>query len=158
MASGFYLIALVCLTTGLWINAAHAESCKACPTGWTPFGDHCYAFHFSHKDWADAEVSCVKLGGNLASVHSKEQYDFLKTLIRTLTGGDPQTWVGGYDAVKEGVWLWSDGSSFADFKFWGPTQPSNYRGMENCMELNWRGAINDIGCNARLHYVCGMRL
>lgn len=48
------------------------------------------------------QVSCVHLGGNLASVHSKGEYDFLKHLVRTTTGGDPETWVGGYDAAKVG--------------------------------------------------------
>ncbi|XP_034552304.1 galactose-specific lectin nattectin-like [Notolabrus celidotus] len=163
MASGLYLVAVVCLTGGLWIGAdaaVSADGCKSCPAEWTQFGDHCYMYNFSPKDWADAEVSCVNHGGNLASVHTKEQYDFIRSVIKTATGGEAQTWVGGYDAAKEGVWLWSDGSKFEKFtfKFWGPHEPSNYQGKENCLEINFRGSANDIACNAKLGYMCGMGL
>ncbi|KAK2851135.1 hypothetical protein Q5P01_007411 [Channa striata] len=143
MASDLFVIVLLCLTSQLWTGANaqiqdefDEEFCKRCPSGWTQFGDHCYVFNFIAKDWADAEVACIGVGGNLASVHTKEQYTFIKDMIKRLTGANTSTWVGGHDAAKDGAWLWSDGSKF-DFKLWPAGKPS--KGQENCMELNSKG-------------------
>ncbi|XP_045912907.1 galactose-specific lectin nattectin-like [Micropterus dolomieu] len=79
-------------------------------------------------------------------------------MIGKVTGVDKPTWVGGYDTAKEGVWLWSDGSKF-DFKGWSAGD-SNSGGKENCMDINngGRDYINDVSCDMRISFVCGMRL
>ena len=40
------------------------------------------------------------MGGNLASVHSTDEYRFIQELIREHTGGTPRPWIGGYDAAQ----------------------------------------------------------
>ncbi|KAF3696632.1 Galactose-specific lectin nattectin [Channa argus] len=163
MLSDLCVIVLLCFTSGLWTGAntqiqdGFEDFCERCPTGWTQFGDHCYVFYFDAKEWAEAEVACIDIGGNLASIHTKEQYTFIKDMIKRLTGKDGPTWVGGHDAVKEGVWLWSDGSKF-DFKLWPAGEPNNARGVEHCMELNYRDKPNDTICQIKKSYVCGKRL
>uniref|UniRef100_UPI0037E93347 galactose-specific lectin nattectin-like n=1 Tax=Semicossyphus pulcher TaxID=241346 RepID=UPI0037E93347 len=144
MASGLYFIAFVCLSSGLWIGADGKQDldeccCKKCPPGLTKIGNNCYLYQSAAKDWTDAEVSCVSVGGNLASVHNKVQYDGIRSLIKKATGKDARTWIGGSDSMKEGVWLWSDGSKFA-FKFWGPHEPNNAQKKEHCLELNFKAS------------------
>ncbi|XP_026223365.2 galactose-specific lectin nattectin-like [Anabas testudineus] len=145
MASALCFVVLLCLTCGLWTGAnaqakeqPEEDCCLRCPAGWTQFGDHCYIFQFTPKDWADAETTCVAIAGNLAAVHTKEQYTFIKDMIKRSTGSDVETWIGGEDATKEGVWLWSDGSKF-DFKLWPAGEPNNAGGAENCLEMNYNG-------------------
>ncbi|KAF3696633.1 Galactose-specific lectin nattectin [Channa argus] len=168
MAPGLYFIVLLCLTSGLWANPDSVgegpsvsfeddECCRRCPSGWTEFGNRCYMFYFENKDWADAEVACIAVSGNLASVHSKEQYTFITDMIKRSTGTDVQTWVGGHDAAKEGVWLWSDGSKF-DYKFWGKGEPNNTGGAENCLGINYNGSGNDITCQSKKSFVCAKNL
>ncbi|XP_070766776.1 galactose-specific lectin nattectin-like [Enoplosus armatus] len=165
MASALHFIAALCLTSGLWIRAnAHGETqsdncCETCPPGWTAFGHHCYMFHHSEKQWADAESFCTSLGGNLASLHTTAEYKFLRELIHRVTGSHKVTWVGGNDAAKERVWLWSDGSKF-DFKGWAKREPNNSGGKENCMEINFRGKdyVNDSNCHEKRSFVCGKHL
>ncbi|XP_020511230.2 galactose-specific lectin nattectin-like [Labrus bergylta] len=162
MASGLKLIPLLCLTSGLWaavVYGNHSGSCKTCPSGWTQFDGSCYMFHFRDMDWADAERYCTTVGGNLASVHNKEEYTFLKTTLQAVAGKQLAVWLGGYDAVKEGVWLWSDGTFF-DFKLWFKGEPNNYTGHENCMEMNFRGReyVNDSNCNVKRSFFCEKRL
>uniref|UniRef100_A0A3Q3QX77 C-type lectin domain-containing protein n=1 Tax=Monopterus albus TaxID=43700 RepID=A0A3Q3QX77_MONAL len=151
MASGLHFIVLLCLSCGLWIgeigeakpsdaDCCVYDCCKTCPEGWTWFGDYCYKFNFSELDWADAEVACIAAGGNLASIHTKDHYDFVKGLIKTSAGSDKQTWVGGTNAVKEAVWLWTDGSKFEN-KLWEPRQPSKGHGVEHCLVLNYLGKM-----------------
>ncbi|XP_074538583.1 galactose-specific lectin nattectin-like [Halichoeres trimaculatus] len=147
------LIALLCVSTGLWIGAD--ASCKACPAGWTQFESHCYLFQHSAMAWADAEKHCTTLGANLVSLHSKEQHAFLQNTLRNMAGKLVNIWVGGYDAVKEGVWLWSDGNHF-DFKSWSPGEPNDYNRQEDCMEMNFLGRdnINDNTCSKSRSFFC----
>ncbi|WP_436443539.1 galactose-specific lectin nattectin-like [Plectropomus leopardus] len=166
MASSLFLIAVFCLASGLWIGA-NAQSddfccddCKQCPDGWTGFRDNCYKYNHAKKDWADAERFCIGQGGNLASIHNKEELHFVENLIFTATNRNDQTFVGGHDTVKEGVWLWSNGSPF-DYKgIWGKGQPSNGGSSksEHCLELNWNGAPNDVNCHVAKPFVCGIKL
>ncbi|XP_043959614.1 ladderlectin-like [Gambusia affinis] len=99
---------------------------------------------------------CTALGANLASFHSHSEYMFLKNLVKTVRRSWDRTWVGGYDAVKERLWLWSDGSNF-DYIQWGRGEPNNQGGRENCMEINLKGPtqyVNDEGCSRRNFFIC----
>ena len=48
------------------------------------------------------QLHCLAIGGNLASVHSIDEYSFIQELIREHTEGTPRTWIGGCDAAQ--VW------------------------------------------------------
>ncbi|XP_041654465.1 ladderlectin-like [Cheilinus undulatus] len=99
---------------------------------------------------------CTSLGGNLASIQTSEEYTFIRDMIKKTTKSHKETWVGGYDAPKEGVWLWSDGSQFV-FTDWARGEPNNRWG-EDCMEINFRGRdyINDADCRLEKCLVCAM--
>ncbi|XP_070695380.1 galactose-specific lectin nattectin-like [Pempheris klunzingeri] len=163
MAAGLHFIALLCLAGGLWIgaNADPSEeccvTCKTCPTGWTQFGDHCYLYHNDEKNWPDAEVACIGLGANLASIPNKAVHEFLKQIILTATNYQRRTWAGGHDTIKEGLWMWTDGSRF-DFKLWLTGEPNNGHKREHCLELNYLGGPNDVHCSERKPFICGKRL
>ncbi|XP_062283172.1 galactose-specific lectin nattectin-like [Scomber scombrus] len=133
--------------------------CHVCPPGWTQFGNHCYMFNHVEKDWADAEHACTSHGGNLASLPNTKVYNFIRAIIHASTGKHTITWVGGYDATKDGVWLWSDGSKF-DFKGWHSGEPNNAGGHENCMEINFREKdfVNDVNCGFKRSFICGKSL
>ncbi|XP_018538385.1 galactose-specific lectin nattectin [Lates calcarifer] len=160
MASGLHFIVLLCLTSGLWIGADaecghQTDDCDdACPSGWTEFCSRCYKFQAAEKDWADAEKTCTFLGGNLASIPNEKVYRFLRELVFEAVNSHKRTWVGGYDAVKEGVWLWSDGNIF-DFNLWHQGEPNNLGG-EHCMEINLGGNdfINDQNCRDQKPFIC----
>ncbi|XP_030012950.1 galactose-specific lectin nattectin-like [Sphaeramia orbicularis] len=155
MASTLFVIAFLC---GLWIEANAqtdpGDFCQECPPGWTTFDKRCYLFHKQEKDWADAERTCTSLGANLASIRNAGVYKFLRQMILRVTGSNKKTWAGGYDAPKEGVWLWSDGFHF-DFKAWPKGEPNNLGG-EHCMEFNLRGKdyVNDAKCTTRNSFIC----
>ncbi|XP_068997833.1 galactose-specific lectin nattectin-like [Embiotoca jacksoni] len=156
MASSFALIVLLGLTAALWsaADALPPGGCSTCPPGWTWFGRRCYLFQNPEKDWADAERFCNSLNGNLASIHSREEYVFIRGLIFKAVKIHKQSWVGGHDEVKEGVWLWSDGSVF-NFNSWGRGQPDNYKGREDCLEINFGGKdFNDGTCSTKKSFVC----
>ncbi|XP_035860301.1 galactose-specific lectin nattectin-like [Sander lucioperca] len=139
MESGFQFTLLLCLSIGLSTPSCYGQtSCPgSCPPGWTQFGSRCFSFNFQGKSWIDAEIFCLSLGGNLASVHSEKEHSLLRDFIRRVTGENKLSWIGGFDSVKEGVWMWSDGSKF-DYKQWAAGQPDNYLG-EHCLQMNYNG-------------------
>jgi len=68
-----------------------------------------------HK-WTEANEMCKRRGMELASLHSKEEQDFLwgKTGVTT--------WIGLRDHAAEGVFAWSDGTPL-DFTSWWDGEP-----------------------------------
>uniref|UniRef100_A0A8C9Z6R9 C-type lectin domain-containing protein n=1 Tax=Sander lucioperca TaxID=283035 RepID=A0A8C9Z6R9_SANLU len=130
----------------------------SCPPGWTQFGSRCFSFNFQGKSWIDAESFCKAAGGNLASVHSEEEHVFLRTFINQVTGAYITSWMGGSDSVQEGVWMWSDGSTF-DYKSWAWGQPDNFLLVEHCLLINYLGINwNDAPCNIILPFLCSKNL
>ncbi|XP_053173895.1 galactose-specific lectin nattectin-like [Scomber japonicus] len=162
MASSLYIIVLLCLTSVLGAEAIAkctkpGHCCEKCPAGWTEVDSRCFMFNFAEKDWSDAEKTCIALGGNLASIRTVEDYNTLREMVNRATGSDKDTWLGGYDAVKEGAWKWSDGSKF-EFSGWFKGEPNNARGTEHCMEMNFRGRdyVNDMTCTELKSFICAM--
>ncbi|XP_068160514.1 galactose-specific lectin nattectin-like [Antennarius striatus] len=164
MASSFYFLVLICLTSGLWMEAnawkCHRknEGCCPCQPGWVFSGKRCFMFIFEKKTWAEAELACIGFGGNLAAIWDEEEYRFVRSLVEKSTGANTTTWVGGHDAPQEGIWHWSSGIKF-NFTLWGPTEPNNRNGKEHCMEINLRGRdhVNDQDCHDKRSFVCAAR-
>ncbi|XP_074525397.1 galactose-specific lectin nattectin-like [Halichoeres trimaculatus] len=124
-----------------------------CPEDWIAYSSRCFQFLNDPKDWSDAEKECIDKGGNLASVRSNE-VAFVKNLVKQLAGGPTRTWLGGYDAVKEGAWKWSNGEKFVFT--WPPGEPNNHMGPEGCMELMHTPPqpFNDAPCNVKKAFLC----
>jgi len=129
--------------------------CSGCPAGWVRFKSSCYkVFSATRAGWmnAEAEIQCRENGGHLASIHSKEENDFVTSLDSGVM------WLGGYDNT-EGSWRWSDGSTFS-FTNWGCGEPYRPQSNEDCMTTNERcggklGLWNDINCSTFItKFVC----
>merc|ERR1711872_359061 len=73
-----------------------------CPIGYTRFGQHCYKYFSSSYYWSSSESECKAEGGHLASVHSLEEDQFLRTLTQY------DFWLGGYPNKEGDGWNWSD--------------------------------------------------
>ncbi|KAK2890968.1 hypothetical protein QQF64_007116 [Cirrhinus molitorella] len=129
-----------------------AMNASACETGWQQFGRNCFKFFSNPMPWMDAELQCLSYGGNLASVHSHNENAFIKLTISKKT-----LWIGGYDAVSEGMWLWSDGTKMK-FKLWRAKEPNNLGGKENCLTMNagTPGKWNDEECTDKFPFVCSI--
>ncbi|MBN3292761.1 LADD protein, partial [Polypterus senegalus] len=81
---------------------------------------------------------CVSLGGNLASVHSSSDNQFITSLIRSRDSHNPTSWLGGSNSELTSSWLWTDGSDW-DFANWNPGEPNNVGGTEHCLHTNFLG-------------------
>ncbi|XP_039631878.1 lectin-like [Polypterus senegalus] len=130
-------------------------SLDSCEPGWTSYFSDCYQYFPMPKTWIDAELYCVSLGGNLASVHSSGDNHFITSLIRRSDSHNPISWLGGSNSVRTSSWLWTDGSEW-DFKNWNPGEPNNGRGIEHCLHTNYDGpgGWNDVNCEYQYPFVC----
>ncbi|XP_023201663.1 type-2 ice-structuring protein-like [Xiphophorus maculatus] len=128
-----------------------------CPSDWTAFNNRCFRFVADAKTWAGAEKNCMSLGGNLASVHSKEDYHQIQTLIFKASRKPSITWIGGSDAQESKIWLWSDGTPMT-YTNWCPGQPNGFF-RQKCIQMNYSKKVcwDDVKCSLKLPSVCVKR-
>lgn len=97
-----------------------------CSTFWYSFQGRCFRYFATQMTWADAELYCVSKGANLVSIHSHEEQNFVRHLIKNVDPSEGFAWIGLTDIQKRGAWMWSDGSA-VDFVLWNiaDTDPNN---------------------------------
>ncbi|KAM4562374.1 galactose-specific lectin nattectin-like [Odontesthes bonariensis] len=164
MASGFNLVFFGFISSLLIVQCRYVQKeddepvPPGCPPGWTQFGSCCFIYYHTAKAWIDAEHVCMGIGGNLASIHSADENLFLSDLVKRVTGVHHLFWVGGFDAVAEGRWQWTDGSDF-NYSNWLSGQPTNHGGKEHCIDINYGGGFwNDLPCHHGRSFICGKKL
>ncbi|KAH8090065.1 hypothetical protein JL720_6362 [Aureococcus anophagefferens] len=109
--------------------------------------------------WADAEATCVSLGGHLATLPDAAASAYESAHFVRARGGCRPAWIGYNDREEEGVWAWADGS-VGGYERWWPGEPDDSangaRGAD-CASMGvdcvhgWRGVADewvDSGCDA----------
>ena len=88
-------------------------SLSACPDGWARNPDlgKCYHYINERLSWSAANERCAALdpeGGaaTLASVRSREENEFILSLVGGDVSGHHGGGIGGTDEAEEGVWRW----------------------------------------------------
>jgi len=152
---------LLCLALGAVSTSAERELAlqrNNCPDFWYSFNGRCYKYIATQMTWIDAELHCVSEGGNLVSIHSQEEENFVKHLIRNFDPAEGVNWIGLTDAQRNDAWLWSDGSE-VNFSSWNPGEPNNSGGSEECVHTNWGTdkKWNDKECSFKYSFVCATR-
>eukprot|EP00092_Neocalanus_flemingeri_P017051 GFUD01018439.1.p1 GENE.GFUD01018439.1~~GFUD01018439.1.p1 ORF type:complete len:695 (-),score=178.49 GFUD01018439.1:95-2092(-) len=104
-----------------------------CKKGWTQYETACYKLLTGEATRESYRSICRTQGGDLASAHSREENNFLTTLLR-INPISTYTWIGGYGCVKGGGCKWLDGSGW-DWDNWGSGEPT---GDSNCVYMGWK--------------------
>ncbi|XP_030278777.1 lactose-binding lectin l-2-like [Sparus aurata] len=160
MGSALPLIVLLCLAIGQLDgrNVRGSSRGKVCRYGplWARYGSRYYVVEPRSLTMADAELNCIRLGGNLASIRSYSEHAWIRGLIRRVLRSYRYTWIGLFDAVQERKWLWTDGTKVR-YTRWYRGQPNNYRGIEDCTYINYGNYWNDYRCDYKFPSVCVRR-
>jgi len=100
------------------------------------------------------KTECEAQGGDLASVHSEEEWQFVKGVLDNTPSNFYYVWLGGSDQKTEGTWVWTDGSSVT-YTDWYGNEP-NSGTSRNCIYAysgyNWQWF--DYTCTWTFYAVC----
>jgi len=131
------------------------------------YKEHPYACDYQGKyilsstlsTWSHAKAACERAGLQLAKVRSDQEVAEILSAANTFLGPQDETlatwdapnwiWLGGTDAVEEGVWTWTDGSpiDYFDGMNWRAPNPDNaaYVGndSQNSLSLSRWGEFDD---------------
>ena len=107
-----------------------------------------YKLYQEKKTWADAEDHCQSKGSHLASILTEEE----QNEVAALASVDSHVWLGGTDQEIEGVWKWTDAST------WGYTRWQSGYGNKghaaSCLGI-WGGNWwNDWSCSNEYPFIC----
>ncbi|XP_047656988.1 lactose-binding lectin l-2-like [Tachysurus fulvidraco] len=128
-----------------------------CPFGWSYYSGRCYLYNGDKLGWASAEKFCQDIDAHLVSIHSENEYQQIKALIRSYDPMENPTYIGLSDCQKAYQFFWSDGTKLT-FTKWNPGEPNNYNNKERCVHINagdknW----NDINCDYTYPSVCAKK-
>jgi len=93
------------------------------------FNGHTYAIFDKSLTWQEAKEYCESLGGHLVTITSKEEQDFVVSLLQK--GDKWQYWLGGNDVDSKENWQWVTNEPWS-YTNWNPGQPDN---IGHCLQM-----------------------
>ena len=91
-------------------NTRAAPECKG-QLGWVYHKNFCYMFTSYHKTFLKAEEECNKVGGYLADILTKEENDWIKSVLRVINPKDGTDYfVAGLDYDRDKNMQWMTGN------------------------------------------------
>ncbi len=127
------------------------------PSDASSFHGKRYKVYRDRLGWHQARIKCEELGGSLAIVRSREENQFLTSLLEK--EGLGTAWLGATDEMREGRWLWVDHSEMT-YKNWNVREPSNLAPQLGIPEhyltidVSANGAWNDHANIGTTGYIC----
>ena len=93
---------------------------------------HRYRIYNAGITWNAAKSRCEELGGHLATITSREEYNAVMSLIPK--NESRIYWIGGYEDTSSGTWKWVTGEDFV-FTAWHSQEPNDQGGNEDFLEI-----------------------
>ncbi|XP_013379605.1 macrophage mannose receptor 1-like [Lingula anatina] len=116
------------------------------------FSEYCYQVNVGTLSWDEARLQCQHNGGDLASVTSLREQQYIAGKIGAISDMR-YYWLGGNDLRYQNVWTWNDGAAFA-YLNWAKGHPNSEQ-RKDCMEIDaskteWKSE----DCRQRRGYIC----
>jgi hypothetical protein len=89
-----------------------------------PANGHSYFLTPTPMSWHDAQAYAVSQGGNLVTIRSQAEHDWVHNTFRPLRIRDDNLWIGLTDEVVEGEWRWASGEAVT-YTNWFVGEPNN---------------------------------
>ena len=103
----------------------------------TCFKDSSYIFSKSGGDWDENRIVCNDQGGDLVSIETEEEWQFITDEIQKRTTSNTSAWHIGLWKRYAGDWTWSSGKKLSISK-WQDSQPD---GNNACAEISKNGGL-----------------
>lgn len=124
----------------------------ACACQPVTVGAATFQFCAAPRSWADAETTCVALGGHLARLDDDvAQLQNLAAHIKVAKKA--RWWIGLSDRATEGTFGWGDGAAPTAAR-WAEHQPDDGGCGEDCATLADDGTWRDEPCSQRRPFIC----
>ncbi|XP_054707983.1 macrophage mannose receptor 1-like [Uloborus diversus] len=131
-------------------------TCPEEPEDWRDLGgDKCYFFETGVEvNWFEASFLCLQRGGTLASLHSPEELDVLRSFVQFTKN---ELHIGLYQQVKGGrEFIWSDQTPFDFQQNWDAGEPN--RDIESCSVIYTSNMkFHNYMCDERRGYICATK-
>ncbi|KAM5240211.1 pulmonary surfactant-associated protein D-like isoform 2-T6 [Hipposideros larvatus] len=102
------------------------------------------------KAFADAQQICTQAGGQLASPRSAAENEAVRQLA---SAHNKNAFLSMTDARTEGKFTYPTGEPLV-YSNWGPGEPNNKNGGEDCTEIFLNGKWNDMDCKEKRLVIC----
>ncbi|KAK0143110.1 C-type lectin domain family 4 member M [Merluccius polli] len=129
------------------------------PDGWMYFNHSLYFISTTERNWTASRDYCLQRDADLVVINSREEelcchdnryYYYLKQELVSVLGFF--CWIGLSDRDPEWTWMWVDGTNMTS-SFWGPGEPDDYVGAEDCVAVWWDG-WHDERCDDLNYWIC----
>ncbi|GLD62923.1 attractin-like protein 1 [Lates japonicus] len=100
---------------------------QQCTEGWSQVGEACLRINSSRESYDNAQHYCKNLNGNIASLTTSKQVDFVLEELKKLQQQDKRLspWVG-LRKINVSYWGWEDMTPFTNSSLrWLPGEPSD---------------------------------
>lgn len=108
-------------------SQCHSLPAQQCSEGWSQVGDACLRINSSRESYDNAQHYCKNLNGNIASLTTSKQVDFVLEELKKLQQQEKQLspWVG-LRKINVSYWGWEDMTPFTNSSLrWLPGEPSD---------------------------------
>ncbi|XP_052254421.1 macrophage mannose receptor 1-like [Dreissena polymorpha] len=119
-----------------------------CNVGWLPYKNNCYRIIRNPSTWQDAQITCGRNGGTLASILDQNEQNFIQgNLPKPVLSWDG-LWIGLNDIAADNFFVWSDGQTVT-YTNWNVNEPNDFSNRnEDCVEMRLdAGRWNDEVCS-----------
>lgn len=120
------------------------------------FGDSCYTFAETGQTWSENRYTCQGKGGDLVSIETEEEWQFINAEIQKITICEPNEWHIGLKKTGSN-WQWVNGKPLTINTKWQPTQPSgdgDFTVMSKDRPSGLQGLFNDLANYHKRAYIC----
>uniref|UniRef100_A0AC34FIB5 C-type lectin domain-containing protein n=1 Tax=Panagrolaimus sp. ES5 TaxID=591445 RepID=A0AC34FIB5_9BILA len=112
---------------------------SACPSESFGWQDYCLFFNSTPANFGDAELSCQRVHGRLASVHDAFYNSVLSqnalAQFQNSTSNSSDFWIGATKYTWDESWIWDDGTPL-NYTDWRRGEPNNSTGND-CAAASW---------------------
>ena len=139
---------------GIYLKKRIISICM-CFKGEEPcFGNTCYMISETGKSWDENQKNCKASGGDLVSLETEAEWQFVNSKIQNITLQGANEWHIGLK--KQGDWKWVNGNPMTIEK-WQRSQPSgdgNVAVMSKDYPPGSQGLFNDLNAQMPRPFIC----